>query len=49
MESVIMGAINKVRMAKMEYSLCLLQQQGMALVAHCAQGADPTLGGCDVV
>ena len=45
MESVIMGAINKVRMAKMDCCLCLLQQQGVALVAHCAQGADLALGG----
>jgi len=43
MESIIMGAINTVRMAKMECCLCLLQQ-GMALVAHCAQEADPALG-----
>ena len=49
MEYVTMGAINTVRMAKMDCCLCLLQQQGVALVAHCAQGADPALGGCDVV
>ena len=37
------------RMAKMACSLCLLQQQGMALVAQCAQEVGPTLGGSDVV
>ena len=33
------------RMAKMAYCLCLLQQQGVALVAQCAQEAGPALGG----
>ena len=47
MEYVIVGAINTVRMAKMDCCLCLLQQQGVALVANFAQGADPTLGGCN--
>ena len=35
------------RMAKMACCLCLLQQQGVALVANFAQEADPTLGGCN--
>jgi len=35
------------RMAKMACCLCLLQQQGVALVANFAQGADPALGGCN--
>jgi len=34
-------------MAKMACCLCLLQQQGVALVANFAQGADPTLEGCN--
>ena len=28
---------------------CLLQQQGVALVAQCAKEAGPALGGSDVV
>ena len=35
------------RMAKMACCLCLLQQQGVALVANFAQGADPAIGGCN--
>jgi len=34
-------------MAKMACYLCLLQQQGVALVANFAQRADPALGGCN--
>ena len=42
MEYVIMRPYT-YRMAKMACCLCLLQQQGVALVANFAQGADPAL------
>ena len=44
MEYVIMR-LYTCRMAKMACCLCLLQQQGVALVANFAQGVDPALGG----
>ena len=46
MEYVIMRPYT-FRMAKMACYLCLLQQQGVALVANFAQRADPALGGCN--
>jgi hypothetical protein len=42
MEYVIMGAIDTVRMAKS--GLLLVLAPRAALVAHCAQEADPALG-----
>ena len=46
MEYVIMRPYT-FRMAKIACCLCLLQQQGVALVANFAQGAYPTLRGCN--